>query len=58
MSEAGQGTKMTQMCFVVFGGLCGDLFPVGCGGTRAPVAGQSTKMTQLFLVVFGGLRGD
>ena len=55
---AGQGTKMTQLFFVVFGVLGGVLFPVGCGGTRAPEAGQSTKMTQLFLVVFGGLRGD
>ena len=45
MPEAGQSTKMTQSCFVVFGGLCGVLFPVGCGGTRVPEAGQSTKMT-------------
>ena len=52
---AGQGTKMTQLFFVVFGGLWGVLFPVGCGGTRVPEAGQGTKMRQLCFVVFDEL---
>ena len=53
MPEARQGTKMTQLCFVVCGGLWRVLFPMGCGGTRVPEAGQGTKTTQLFFVVFG-----